>query len=183
MRINLEDFQIMNVCGYKVRYIYVRDNVTLNIKYTDSYEDRINAIMMFNISDIFIQYRAKTGSKKEFKRYLETKQAQELLMFIGEQGVDGNSVHPLNNARYEISGVIQLVEFDTNKTDFTSRGYLICEELLNAVLMWLDPSFAWEVHCFLKECRLKDQLYLIHKIEILNEKITEMESRVVKDKV
>lgn len=113
MRINLEDFQIMNVYGYKVRYIYVRDNVTLNIKHTDSCEDRINATMLFNISDIFKQYSAKTGSKKEFKRYLDTKQAQELLMFIGKQGVDGNSAHPLNNARYEISGVIQLVDFDS----------------------------------------------------------------------
>lgn len=104
-------------------------------------------------------------------------------MFIGKQGVDGNSAHPLNNARYEIPKVIQFVKFDTNGTDFVTYGYLICEELLNAVLMWLDLSFAWEVHCFLKECRLKDQLYLVHKIEILNEKITEMESRVAKDKV
>lgn len=184
MRVNLEDFQVDNIYGYDVRYVYVKNNSVINVKTLDKRIDvMLNASMMFNISDIFMQYRAKTGSKKEFKRYLETKQAQELLMFIGEQGVGGKSADPPNNSRYEISGVIQLVDFDTNETDSTSRGYLICEELLNAVLMWLDPSFAWEVCCFLKECRLKDQLYLEHKIEFLNEKITEMEPRVVsKDK-
>lgn len=70
MRINLEDFQIMNVYGYKVRYIYVRDNVTLNIKHTDSCEDRINATMLFNISDIFKQYSAKLVVRKNLRDIL-----------------------------------------------------------------------------------------------------------------
>ena len=102
MRVKLEDFQVDNIYGYDVRYVYVKNNSVINVKTLDKRIDvMLNASMMFNISDIFMQYRAKTGSKKEFKRYLETKQAQELLMFIGEQGVGGKSADPLFSNKHQ----------------------------------------------------------------------------------
>ena len=82
--------------------------------------------------------------------------------------------------------MIQYITF----SDFggANQGYIICEELLHACLMWADPAFACDVYRFLTHLREEDNDYLRKANEELrraNEELThankELKNRRVPD--
>ena len=78
--------------------------------------------------------------------------------------------------------MIQYVTF----SDFggANQGYIICEELLHACLMWADPAFACDVLRFLTRLRQEDNDYLRKANEELrraNEELTH-ENKELKDR-
>ena len=117
-----------------------------------------NGIRMYLVSDLLRQYNEKHGTNKLFKNYLQNKQTQELHMaksvgwnssLRSEGGQEGqnsektgreNSPVQANgsqNDKFDICDVIQYIT--TSSSVGTNKGYIICEELLHACLMWADP--------------------------------------------
>ena len=95
-----------------------------------------NGIRMYLVSDLLRQYNEKHGTSKRFGKYLENKQAQEVIEHLAKTG-GPNSGHLSNegqNGKFDICDVIQYITF----SDFggANQGYIICEELLHACLMW-----------------------------------------------
>ena len=130
-----------------------------------------NGIRMYLVSDLLRQYNDKHGTNKRFGKYLENKQAQEVIEHLAKTGEnsakngqstgDPNSGLPSNegqNGKFDICDVIQYITF----SDFggANQGYIICEELLHACLMWADPAFACDVYRFLTRLREEDNDYL-----------------------
>ena len=159
-----------------------------------------NGIRMYLVSDLLRQYNEKHGTNKRFTDYLRNQQTQELIEHMaktggwnsshlsneGQEGENsakngqstarGNS-HPLSNegenGKFDICDVIQYVT--TPEFNGTNKGYIICEELLHACLMWADPAFACDVLRFLTRLRQEDNDYLRKANEELrraNEELT-----------
>ena len=153
-----------------------------------------NGIRMYLVSDLLRQYNEKHGTNKRFADYLQNNQAQELLHHMAKTGENsakngqstarGNS-HPLSNegenGKFDICDVIQYVTF----SDFggANQGYIICEELLHACLMWADPAFACDVLRFLTRLRQEDNDYLRKANEELTHENKELKDRRVPNKV
>ena len=51
-----------------------------------------------------------------------------------------------------------------------NKGYIVCEELLHACLMWADPAFACAVYSFLTRMREQDNDYLRKENEYLKKR-------------
>ena len=154
-----------------------------------------NGIRMYLVSDLLRQYNEKHGTNKLFKNYLQNKQTQELIEHMAKTGENsakngqstarGNS-HPLSNegenGKFDICDVIQYVT--TPEFNGTNKGYIVCEELLHACLMWADPAFACDVYRFLTRLRQEDNDYLRKANEELrraNEELTH-ENKELKDR-
>lgn len=139
----------------------------------------IDDTRMFLVSDLLNQYNTLHHTNKQFYHYLENKQTQSLLISrinntrprnsevvcqSDEKYTGGEDLHlqcqsVKTTGLWDIDGVIKYVSF--SKTFGTAnQGYVICEELLIACLMWADPVFAWDVYTFLKECREKNNDFL-----------------------
>ena len=130
-----------------------------------------NGIRMYLVSDLLRQYNEKHGTNKRFGKYLENKQAQEVIEHLAKTGENsakngqstvGSDLSHLSNegqnGKFDICDVIQYITF----SDFggANQGYIICEELLHACLMWADPAFACDVYRFLTRLREEDNDYL-----------------------
>lgn len=147
----------------------------------------IDSVRMFLVSDLLNQYNMMHHTNKKFKQYLENKQTQELLqnwpkytrgrnsdlvcqsdeMYRESEGQDPDSHYPIENeTKWSIDGVIKYVSF-SKVFGTASQGYVICEELLIACLMWADPQFAISVYTFLKECREKNNDFLQKEVRQL----------------
>lgn len=135
----------------------------------------IDGVRMYLVSDLLNQYNEKYGTNKQFKYYLENKQTQELLENWTKDTVGRNSdlqyKRSGNEERWDIEGVIKYITFDNNTFGGHNKGYVVCEELLIACLMWADPSFAIRVYSFLKQCREEDNNFLRKINEGLNKDI------------
>ena len=119
-----------------------------------------NGIRMYLVSDLLRQYNEKHGTNKRFKHYLENKQTQELIEHMAKT-VGRNSCPTVkrgSNDKFDICDVIQYIT--TPEFNGTNKGYIICEELLHACLMWADPAFACDVLRFLTRLRQEDNDYL-----------------------
>ena len=130
----------------------------------------LNGVKMYLVSDLLNQYNAVHGTNKQFYKYLQNQETKELLQNRSVYTRPPNSavVDDIDNDdnHWDIEGIIKYVTF--NKTFGTaSQGYVICEELLIACLMWADPSFAWDVYTFLKNCREKDNDFLKEEVRQL----------------
>ena len=103
----------------------------------------------------------------------------------GQSTVGRNSDLPSNgtqNDKFDICDVIQYVT--TPEFNGTNKGYIVCEELLHACLMWADPAFACDVLRFLTRLRQEDNDYLRKANEELrraNEELTH-ENKELKDR-
>ena len=62
-----------------------------------------------------------------------------------------------------------------------NTGYIVCEELLHACLMWADPDFAWDVYSFLTQLRERDNDYLKRQIDELTQQCKDLKNRYVPD--
>ena len=149
----------------------------------------IDSVRMFLVSDLLNQYNTLHHTNKEFKYYLRNQQTQELLISrfnnTGHRNYDVQCqtdekilevrILPLqcqpctNDSKWNIDGVIKYVTFSKEFCGAHS-GYVICEELLIACLMWTDPVFAWDVYTFLKECREKNNDFLMKENKKLRER-------------
>ena len=128
-----------------------------------------NDIRMYLISDLLRQYNEKHNTNKRFKHYLENRQIQELLQKRREKTEGRNSDVQANedqNGKFDIPDVIQYIK--TTTFGGANKGYIVCEELLHACLMWADPDFAWDVSSFLTRLRQLDNDYLRKANEELN---------------
>ena len=120
-----------------------------------------NGIRMYLVSDLLRQYNEKHGTNKLFKHYLENKQTQELLRKRCEKTGHRNPDDQANcahNDKIDIPDVIQYIK--TTTFGGANQGYIVCEELLHACLMWADPAFACDVLRFLTRLRQEDNDYL-----------------------
>ena len=61
---------------------------------------------------------------------------------------------------YNNPGIIEKISFNMPNNGGINIGYIMCEQLLIAFLMWLDPKFAWDVYTFLMQCRQEDNNFL-----------------------
>ena len=83
------------------------------------------------------------------------------------------------DVKFDIPDVIQYIK--TSSFGGANKGYIICEELLHACLMWADPAFAWDVFSFLTRLRQKDNDYLRKANEELKQENKELKNRHVPD--
>ena len=123
----------------------------------------IDSTKMYLVSDLLRQYNEKHGTNKRFKNYLDNMQTQELLRKQCENTVGRNSALPSKEGQNEHSTEIgaifaedgkwyipHVIQFVTTPNfNGTNKGYIICEELLHACLMWADPDFAWNILSFM----------------------------------
>lgn len=166
----------------------------------------IDDVRMYLVADLLNQYNEKNGVNKKFKNYLKNEQTKSLLENWRVDFVDSNSNlqkcgksctsdieksvssnHSLRfssekvNKHWSINGVIKYVSFCITTNGGINKGYVICEELLIACLMWADPQFAIAVYTFLKDQRAKDNNFLQQTIKRLNWKNKKLSSRYIPD--
>lgn len=153
----------------------------------------LSGVKMYLVSDLLNQYNEKHNVNKKFKDYLRIDQTKELLenwsmytrgedlhpvcqsdeSFVGEdlhlQNTQEESAENDTN-HWDIEGVIKYVTFRIATQGGNNKGYVICEELLIACLMWADPQFAISVYTFLKNCREKDNDFLKKEVMKLRDR-------------
>lgn len=147
----------------------------------------IDETEMFLVSDLLRQYNEINNKNKQFKHYLENKQTQELLKFYQNNMVSRNSDLPYeNNERLDIPKIIHYITipvFDNG----ANKGYVVCEELLIACLMWCDPIFATQIYSFIKNLRkinndrfteiLNSNQDRQKQIELLQDQVNQLKTR------
>ena len=159
-----------------------------------------NGNRMYLVSDLLRQYNEKHGTNKRFTDYLRNQQAQELIEHMaksvgwnsslrsegGQEGQNsektGRENSPVQangsqNDKFDICDVIQYIK--TTTFGGANQGYIVCEELLHACLMWADPAFACDVLRFLTRLRQEDNDYLRKVNEELNQENKELKNRHV----
>lgn len=144
----------------------------------------IDNVRMYLVADLLNQHNSVKGVNKKFKNYLRNEQTKDLLQNWQKdtRGSDPSSVcQPCTkHSKWNIDNVIKYTTF--NKSFGTaSQGYIVCEELLIACLMWFDQQFAIAVYTFLKEQRAKDNNFLQQTIKRLNWKNKKLSSRYIPD--
>ena len=144
----------------------------------------IDNVRMYLVADLLNQYNEKNGVNKKLKNYLRNEQTKDLLQNWQKdtRGSDPSSVcQPCTkHSKWNIDNVIKYTTF--NKSFGTaSQGYVVCEELLIACLMWADPKFAIAVYTFLKDQRAKDNNFLqqtIQQLQTENNKLVETQKQM-----
>ena len=138
----------------------------------------IDNVEMFLVSDLIRQYNKINNTNKQFYHYLENKQTKELLenwnknkdilvprnsddlkntvkIDKNKEILECENLHELNfnnkNDKFDIPHVIKYITLQIHGG--ANKGYIVCEQLLIACLMWVDPSFAIQVYTFLKNLR------------------------------
>lgn len=151
----------------------------------------IDNVRMYLVADLMEQYNKKNGCTKKFKNYLRNQHTQELLQ-NWQTKFDGSDPSyqksQKENKHWDIDGVIKHISFRINVQGGTKKGYIVCEELLIACLMWFDQQFAIAVYTFLKDQRAKDNNFLqqtIQQLQAENNKLVktqkQMQNRHVHD--
>ena len=150
----LSDFQIREFYNYKIRSVV------------------INNIEMFLVTALINQYNKVNNTNKKLKYYLENKQTREFLNELCvEEGGGSSYTPPDNQNHWNILGVIQFIEIENNLPNSQNKCYIVCEEVLNSILMWIDPTFAAKVFRFLRQCRAADSQFLNHPDEFIKSRI------------
>lgn len=164
--------------------INIRDTKFLNYNIRSCVIDDVE---MYLVSDLLRQYNEINNTNKQFKYYLENKQTQELLRFYKNDTISRNSDLPYeNNKKWDIFKIIHYITlpvFDNG----ANKGYVICEQLLIACLMWCDPIFATQVYDFIKNMReinndrfveiLNSNKEKDKQIKLLQEQVDQIKSR------
>ena len=145
-----------------------------------------NGIHMYLVSDLLRQYNEKHGTNKRFTDYLRNQQTQELIEHMAKSVRENSPVRSEGgqegqNDKFDICDVIQYIT--TSSSVGTNKGYIVCEELLHACLMWADPAFACDVLRFLTRLRQEDNDYLRKANEELKQEVKELKNRRVPNKV
>ena len=112
---------------------------------------------MFLVSDLIRQYNKINKTNKRFNHYLENKQTQELLKNWNKNNENldsrnsGHLENTVKNDKFDIPHVIKHITLQIHGG--ANKGYIVCEQLLIACLMWVDSTFAIQVYTFLKNLR------------------------------
>lgn len=164
--------------------INIRDTKFLNYNIRSCVIDDVE---MFLVSDLLRQYNEINNKNKQFYDYLKNKQTQELLRFYQNDTVTDNSRLPYENDKkwdiFKIIHYITIPVFDNG----ANKGYVVCEQLLIACLMWCDPIFATQIYDFIKNLRninnerfveiLNSNKEKDKQIELLQEQVDQLKSR------
>lgn len=128
----------------------------------------IDDVRMYLVADLLNQYNGLNGAHKKLKNYLRNEQTKRLLAKKKETlgSSDPSSLENTESKYWNISKTINYVSFGKIYNG-AHKGYVVCEELLIACLMWADPEFAWSVYTFLKEQRTKNNDFLQQTIQQL----------------
>ena len=142
----------------------------------------IDNVRMYLVADLLNQYNDKHGVNKRFRNYLKNEQTKRLLTKKREilGGSNSNSLENIESKYWNISKTIYYISFGKIYNG-AHKGYVICEELLIACLMWADQEFAWSVYTFLKEQRAKDNNFLqqtIQQLQAENNKLVETQKQM-----
>ena len=144
----------------------------------------IDNVRMYLVADLLNQYNDKNDAHKKFKNYLENKQTKELLQnwskYTGGRNSDLQYHSCTKYKKWSIDNVIKYVSISKEFYGAT-YGYIICEKLLIACLMWADPKFAIAVYSFLEEQRSKDNNFLqqtIQQLQAENNKLVETQKQM-----
>ena len=147
----------------------------------------IDDVKMFLISDLLRQYNEINNTNKQFEYYLENKQTQELLKFY-QNNTDGRN-SDYQYEKFDIPHVIKYIIFKNNNFGGVNKGYVVCEELLIACLMWCDPIFATQIYSFIKNLRninndrfieiVKTNQESEKQIELLQEQVKRLQNRYI----
>ena len=168
--------------------INIRDTKFLNYNIRSCIIDDVE---MYLVSDLLRQYNEINNTNKQFYHYLENKQTKELLKYY--QNNEENTDHRNSEDQYEydkliyIPHVIKYINIPSNYFGGVNKGYVICEQLLIACLMWCDPIFATQVYDFIKNMReinndrfveiLNSNKEKDKQIELLQEQVDQLKSR------
>ena len=162
--------------------INIRDTKFLNYNIRSCVIDDVE---MYLVSDLLRQYNEINNSNKQFKYYLENKQTQELLKFY-QNNTDGRN-SDYQYEKFDIPHVIKYINIPSNYFGGVNKGYVICEQLLIACLMWCDPIFATQIYDFIKNMReinndkfveiLNSNQEKDKQIELLQEQVDQLKSR------
>lgn len=164
--------------------INIRDTKFLNYNIRSCVIDDVE---MYLVSDLLRQYNEINNTNKRFVDYLKNKQTQELLRFYQNDTVSENYHLPYENDKkwdiFKIIHYITLPVFDNG----ANKGYVVCEQLLIACLMWCDPVFATQIYDFIKNMReinndrfveiLNSNKEKDKQIELLQEQVDQLKSR------
>ena len=168
--------------------INIRDTKFLNYNIRSCIIDDVE---MYLVSDLLRQYNEINNTNKQFYHYLENKQTKELLKYY--QNNEENTDHRNSEDQYEydkliyIPHVIKYINIPSNYFGGVNKGYVICEQLLIACLMWCDPIFATQVYDFIKNMReinndrfveiLNSNKEKDKQIELLQEQVDQLKTR------
>ena len=168
--------------------INIRDTKFLNYNIRSCIIDDVE---MFLVSDLLRQYNEINNTNKQFYHYLENKQTKELLKYY--QNNEENTDPRNSEDQYEydkliyIPHVIKYINIPSNYFGGVNKGYVICEQLLIACLMWCDPIFATQIYDFIKNMReinndrfveiLNSNQEKDKQIELLQEQVDQLKSR------
>ena len=163
------EFTVVKFFAYDIR------STVIEVERSSTGETRTRLpVRMFLVSDLLNQYNMLHHTNKKFKDYLRTDQTKELLQNwpVYTRGEDLHLVCQSDESTglWDIDDVIKYVSF-SKVFGTASQGYVICEELLIACLMWADPQFAISVYTFLKECREKNNDFLkkeVRQLKVIN---------------
>ena len=165
--------------------INIRDTKFLNYNIRSCVIDDVE---MYLVSDLLRQYNEINNTNKQFKKYLENKQTQELLRFYQNDTVGPNSDYQYEyDKKWDIFKIIHYITIPSNYFGGVNKGYVICEQLLIACLMWCDVIFATQVYDFIKNMReinndrfveiLNSNKEKDKQIELLQEQVDQLKSR------
>ena len=140
----IDNFEIVDFYDYKIRSVNIDNTV------------------MYAASDLLSQYNDINNCDKRINNYLKNQQTIELLKNRAEKFECIDSCIQKNiNVFLNIPKILISASYSIENTRGGNRhGYLMCEQLLIAFLMWLDPKFAWDVYTFLMQCRQEDNNFL-----------------------
>lgn len=107
--------------------------------------------VMYLVSDFIAQYNAKYGTNKYLKKYIGNNYVKNFL----EHCCDDKNIIKAATSRYysyiKIPGYIYYITY-TNKAKFANicNGYVVCEQLLYDILIWINQDFKWKIFEYLK---------------------------------
>ena len=160
----------------------------------------IDNIRMYLVADLLNQYNKINNAHKKFKNYLENKQTKELLQNWSkytrgrnsdlvcqsctmDTGSSDPSLQCQSCTKYKKWNIDNVIKYTSFSKSFgtASKGYVVCEKLLIACLMWADSKFAIAVYSFLEEQRAKDNNFLqqtIQQLQAENNKLVETQKQM-----
>lgn len=130
---DISEFETTDFDGLKLRYKVIDNKV------------------MYLVSDFIAQYNAKYGTNKYLRKYIGNNYVKNFLEHYCD---DKNMIKAVTSRYYsyiKIPGYIYYITY-TNKAKFANicNGYVVCEQLLYDILIWINQDFKWKIFEYLK---------------------------------
>ena len=130
---DISEFETTDFDGLKLRYKVIDNEV------------------MYLVSDFIAQYNAKYGTNKYLKKYIGNGYVKTFLEHCCD---DKNMIKAVTSryySRIKVPGYIYFITY-TNKAKFANicNGYIVCEQLLYDILIWINQDFKWKIFEYLK---------------------------------